>query len=146
MPNSARAIVRDVIPRRMADEIWSARYDKALPISFNAFELSAVLPVGVLHVPIRAASRPGRVSKDLRTGRRVPSRNDGGQPPWNGLPGSCRPAPTSTALAAMSSRAILGDLLLCFLSGELRSTILAGTSRFSGLLLPTTWRAGSTSP
>ena len=44
MANSARAIVRDVLPRRMADEIWSARYDKVLPISFNAFELSAVLP------------------------------------------------------------------------------------------------------
>lgn len=44
MANNARAIVRDVLPRRMADEIWSARYDKVLPISFNAFELSAVLP------------------------------------------------------------------------------------------------------
>lgn len=28
----------------MANEIWSARYGKVLPISFNAFELSAVLP------------------------------------------------------------------------------------------------------
>ena len=44
MANNARAIVRDVLPRRMADEIWSARYDKALPISLDDFELSAVLP------------------------------------------------------------------------------------------------------
>lgn len=44
MANSARAIVRQVLPPKMADEIWSARYDKVLPISFNAFELSAVLP------------------------------------------------------------------------------------------------------
>ena len=28
----------------MANEIWSARYDKVLPISFNDFKLSAVLP------------------------------------------------------------------------------------------------------
>ena len=44
MAISARAIVQRELPRSMADEIWSARYDKVLPISFNAFELSAVLP------------------------------------------------------------------------------------------------------
>ncbi len=44
MTTSARAIVRDVLPRRMADEIWSGQYDKVLPITFNEFELSAVLP------------------------------------------------------------------------------------------------------
>ena len=44
MPSSARAIVRDVLPRRMADDIWSGNYDKVLPITFSAFELSAVLP------------------------------------------------------------------------------------------------------
>ena len=44
MANSARAIVRKVLSQNMADEIWSARYDKVLPISFGAFELSAVLP------------------------------------------------------------------------------------------------------
>ena len=44
MPNNAREIVRDVLPSRMANEIWSARYDKVLPVSFNDFELSAILP------------------------------------------------------------------------------------------------------
>ena len=44
MANSARAIVQHVLPRKMADEIWSARYDKALPISLDNFEISAVLP------------------------------------------------------------------------------------------------------
>lgn len=44
MANSARATVQRELPRNMADEIWSARYDKVLPISFNDFKLSAVLP------------------------------------------------------------------------------------------------------
>ena len=44
MANDARKIVQEVLPRRMADEVWSGRYDKALPISSNEFELSAVLP------------------------------------------------------------------------------------------------------
>lgn len=44
MPNDTRAIVREVLPVRMADDIWSALYEKALPITFNNFALSAVLP------------------------------------------------------------------------------------------------------
>ena len=64
MANSARTIVRDVLPRRMADEIWSARYDKMLPISFNAFELSAVLPA--VFYMFRFGQRRGR-GKFLKT-------------------------------------------------------------------------------
>lgn len=44
MPVDARSIVREVLSPRRADAIWSARYEKALPISFNDFELSAILP------------------------------------------------------------------------------------------------------
>ena len=44
MSRSPRSIVRDVLPRQMADEIWSVQYDKVLPITFNEFELTAVLP------------------------------------------------------------------------------------------------------
>ena len=58
MPNSAKAIVWDILPRRMADEIWSARYDKVLPISFNAFEISAVLPA--VFYMFRFGQRRGR--------------------------------------------------------------------------------------
>ena len=57
MASNARAIVRDVLPRRMADEIWSARYDKVLPIAFG-FELSAVLPA--VFYMFRFGQRRGR--------------------------------------------------------------------------------------
>lgn len=113
MPNDARAIVREVLPRRMADDIWSARYDKALPISFNAFELSAVLPA-VLYM-FRFGQRRGRgeflktfapeggSARDRkravtvgRVAEKLASRPD-----LNGFDGDV-------------GAAILGDLLLCF--------------------------------
>ena len=44
MAHSAREIVQEELPPRMAKEIWSSQYDKVLPVSFDAFELSAILP------------------------------------------------------------------------------------------------------
>ncbi len=43
-PNTAREIVDEVFGRGMTREIWTANYDKALPISIQNFDLSAVLP------------------------------------------------------------------------------------------------------
>lgn len=113
MPNDARAIVREVLPRRMADDIWSARYDKALPISVNDFELSAVLPA-VLYM-FRFGQRRGR-GEFLKTFA-----------PEAGSARDRKRAVTVERVAEkMASRpdldgfdsdvgtAILGDLLLCF--------------------------------
>ena len=58
MASSARAVVRNVLPRRMADDIWSGQYDKVLPITFNEFELSAVLPA--MFYMFRFGQRRGR--------------------------------------------------------------------------------------
>ena len=44
MTNSARSLVEDVLSRDMTREIWSGNYEKALPISVQEFQLSAVLP------------------------------------------------------------------------------------------------------
>ena len=113
MPNSARTIVRNVLPRQMADEIWSARYDKALPISFNAFELSAVLPA--VFYMFRFGRRRGR-GEFLKT-----FAPDGGT-----IPERRRAATVERVAAKLASnpdfggfdgaveRVILGDLLLCF--------------------------------
>lgn len=58
MASDARKIVENVLSPNMARDIWSARYEKALPISSNAFELSAVLPA-VLYM-FRFGQRRGR--------------------------------------------------------------------------------------
>lgn len=113
MTNSARAIVRNVLPRRMADEIWSARYDKMLPISFNAFELSAVLPA--VFYMFRFGQRRGR-GKFLKTfvpeGQSTPERRRAATVK--------RVAEKLGASADIDNfdgdveQAILGDLLLSF--------------------------------
>ncbi len=41
---TARSIVDDVLGRSMTREIWTGNYDKALPVSVQDFDLSAVLP------------------------------------------------------------------------------------------------------
>ena len=122
MPTDARTIVRDVLPRRMADEIWSGLNDKALPITFNNFELSAILPA-ILYM-FRFGHRRGRgaflktfapESGSLRDRRRaatiervanlLASRDD-----LEGFDGDVE-------------KAILGDLLLCFCLENIRHDI-----------------------
>lgn len=41
---TARDIVRDVLGRSAADELWTGDYHKVLPISIQGFNLSAILP------------------------------------------------------------------------------------------------------
>jgi hypothetical protein len=43
-PATARSMVDDVLGRAMTREIWTANYEKALPVSVQDFDLSAVLP------------------------------------------------------------------------------------------------------
>ncbi len=113
MASSARAVVRNVLPRRMADDIWSARYDKVLPITFNEFELSAVLPA--MFYMFRFGQRRGRGKfletfgpeggstkerRQMTTIKRV-AENLAASPDLEGFDGTVE-------------KAILGDLLLGF--------------------------------
>ena len=118
MPNSARDIVRDVIPRRMADEIWSGRYDKALPISY-AFDLSAVLPA--VFYMFRFGQRRGR-GEFLKTfapdGDSVPERRRAAT--MERVAEALAASPDFDGFDGDVERAILGDLLLCFCLENLR--------------------------
>ena len=112
MPNSARDIVRRVLPRNMADEIWSSRYDKALPVAYP-YEMSAVLPA--VFYMFRFGQRRGR-GRFLETF--VP---EGGTPRERR-----RKATVERVAKLLASRpdmhgfdgaveqAVLGDMLLCF--------------------------------
>lgn len=113
MPNSARDIFRNVLPRKMADEIWSSQYDKVLPISSNDFDLSAALPA-VLYM-FRFGQRRGR-GKFLDAF--VP---DGGTRPQRRRKATVERVAKSLASTTdlhgfddAVARAVLGDLLLCF--------------------------------
>ena len=113
MANSARDIVREVLPRRMADEIWSAQYDKALPITLNEFELSAVLPA--VFYMFRFGQRRGRgafLSTFAPDGATVPERRRVAT--VERVAGKLASSPNLDGFDGDVEQAILGDLLLCF--------------------------------
>jgi hypothetical protein len=110
---TARAIVDDVLGRAMTREIWSANYEKALPVSVQDFDLSAVLPA--VFYMFRFGHRRGR-GKFLEA--------------FGGDAGTARERKRAATLervatklaeteqfegfGGLTERAILGDLLLCF--------------------------------
>jgi hypothetical protein len=107
-----RAVVDEVLGRGMTREIWSGNYDKALPVSVQDFDVTAMLPA--VFYMFRRGHRRGR-GKFLSV--------FGG----DGTVREQRRAATvdrvATQLAATrpfegfqdeTARAILGDLLLCF--------------------------------
>lgn len=110
---TARAIVEDVLGRDMTREIWTGNYDKALPVSVQDFDLSAVLPA--VFYMFRFGQRRGH-------GRFLDTFG-----PSEGTTRERRRAATIERVAAKLAEssqfegfrhevgeAILGDLLLCF--------------------------------
>ncbi len=110
---TARALVDDVLGRGMTRDIWTASYDKVLPVSVQDFELSAVLPA--VFYMFRFAQRRGKgrfletfggesgtikQKKQAATIERV-AQILGQQTHFEGFEGE-------------SEQAILGDLLLSF--------------------------------
>ncbi len=112
-PTTARSIVDDVLGRARTREIWTGNYEKALPISVQDFDLSAVLPA--IFYMFRFGHRRGKgrfletfggdtgttkERKRIATIERVAHKlADTGS--FEGFQGE-------------TPRAVLGDLLLCF--------------------------------
>jgi hypothetical protein len=110
---SARAIVDEVLSRGMTREIWTGNYDKALPVSVQNFDLSAVLPA--VFYMFRFGQRRGK-GKFLET--------------FGSKTGTSRERRRKASIEQIASilaendkfvgfdgeveKAILGDLLLCF--------------------------------
>lgn len=122
MQNDARTIVRDVLSARRADEIWSALYDKALPITSNAFALSAILPA-VLYM-FRFGHRRGQGAflktfapkgESLRDRRRMATVETVAE--------KLASRPDLVGFDNETERTILGDLLLCFVLENIRHDI-----------------------
>lgn len=112
-PTAARAVVDEVLGRAMTRELWTSNYEHALPVSVQDFDLGAILPA--VFYMFRFGVRRGK-------GRFVET--FGGE---QGTPKERRQAATVDRVATVLSntdsfrgfgdgvtRAILGDLLLCF--------------------------------
>jgi hypothetical protein len=110
---TARGIVDDVLGRDMTREIWTGNFEKALPVSIQDFDLSAVLPA--VFYMFRFGQRRGKgkfvetfgadtgTEKERRQGATIErvAAKLAGDPSFQGFEGE-------------SELAILGDLLLCF--------------------------------
>ena len=112
MPSSARDYVREVLPPKMFNEVWSARYEKVLPVSFS-FELSAVLPA--VYYMFRFGQRRGRgrflesfapEGKSVRERRRAATVQRVAEKLASGE--------DFVGFEGDAERAVLADLLLCF--------------------------------
>ncbi len=113
MADNARALVDDILGRKMTREIWSGNYDKVLPVSVQSFELSSILPA--VFYMFRFGQRRG-IGNFLKTfGDK------------SGSPSQIRRSANIERIAQRLShtealdgfnseleKAILGDLLLCF--------------------------------
>jgi hypothetical protein len=122
--STARQIVDDVLGPGMTREIWTGDYEKALPVSVQDFELTAVLPA--VFYMFRFGCRRGR-------GRFLDTfAADGGGEKRRKRTATVERVADKLAQTACfegfngeTERAILGDLLLAF-------------------CLRTTWQVGST--
>ena len=119
---NARGIVEEVLSPNMAREIWTGNYEKALPISIQDFDLSAILP------PVFFMFRYGH-----RRGKGTFVETFG---PREGTPRMRRRETTVERIADMLveedsfkgfkntiEKAILGDLLLCFCLDNVKNSL-----------------------
>jgi len=109
---TGRSIVEDVLGREMTREIWTSNYEKAIPISIQDFDLSAVLPA-VFYMfrwdqrrgkgKFLSVFGSGQDSKEMRRSATIERVADrlAEAPSLEGFPGEVQ-------------KSILGDLLLCF--------------------------------
>jgi hypothetical protein len=110
---TARAVVDDVLGRDMTREIWTGNYDKALPVSVQDFDLSAVLPA--VFYMFRYSQRRGK-GRFLETftsnaGTSKERRQDA---TIERVATKLVESDKFIGFQGEAERAILGDLLLCF--------------------------------
>lgn len=112
-PTAARAVVDEVLGRAMTRELWTSNYEHVLPVSVRDFDMGAVLPA--VFYMFRFGVRRGK-------GRFVET--------FGGTSGTARQQKQEATVERVASilaateafrgfnddvtRAILGDLLLCF--------------------------------
>jgi hypothetical protein len=110
---TARSIVDDVLGRSMTREIWTGNYDKALPVSVQEFDLSAVLPA--VFYMFRFGHRRGK-GKFLETfgGESGTEKDRRKAATIERIANKLAAVEAFEGFAGQTEKAILGDLLLCF--------------------------------
>jgi hypothetical protein len=110
---TARSIVDDVLGRGMTREVWTGNFDKALPVSIQDFDLTAILPP--VFYMFRFGHRRGK-GKFLETfgGGAGSAREQKRAANIDHVARTLAAAGTFDGFGDDIGRAILGDLLLCY--------------------------------
>ena len=110
---TARGIVEDVLGRNMTREIWTANYEKALPVSVQDFDLSAVLPA--VFYMFRYAQRRGKGQfLDTFASEGGTARERRRTATIERIAETLSQDPHFAGFEDETGHSILGDLLLCF--------------------------------
>jgi len=104
-PKTARGIVDEVFGRGMNRAIWTGNYDKALPVTVQNFDLSAVLPA--VFYMFRFGHRRGK-------GKFLETFGDGGLATIDRVAEKLADTEWFEGFKGPTEQAILGDLLLAF--------------------------------
>ena len=119
---NARGIVEDVLSRNMAREIWTGNYDRALPISIQDFDLSAVLPA--VFFMFRHGHRRGKGTfLDTFGPEEGTPRQRWRETTIERIVNVLISTDSFEAFEAPIARAILGDLLLCFCLDNVKNSL-----------------------
>ncbi len=110
---TARSLVDDVLGRSMTREIWTGNYDKALPVTVQDFDLSAVLPA--VFYMFRFGHRRGK-GKFLETfGSDIGTIKERRRAATiERVANTLAETRSFEGFQDETARAILGDLMLCF--------------------------------
>src|SRR5262245_45131768 len=112
-PTTARSIVDDVLGRARTREIWTGNYDKALPVSVQDFDLSAVLPA--MFYMFRFGHRRGKGNfLEIFSGDGGTARERRRAATIERVANKLADTKFFEGFQSETSRAVLGDLLLCF--------------------------------
>lgn len=110
---TARSIVDDVLGRAMTREIWTGNYDKALPVSVQDFDLSAVLPAVFYMFRFGHRRGKGRFLETFGSDAGT-TRERRRAATIDRVANKLAETESFEGFQDTAARAILGDLLLCF--------------------------------
>lgn len=121
-PTNARGIVEEVLSPNMAREIWTGNFEKALPISIQEFDLSAILPA--IFFMFRYGHRRGKGTFLETFGpREGTTRMRRRETTVERIADMLAKKDTFSGFENPVQNAILGDMLLCFCLDNVKNSL-----------------------
>ena len=119
MADNPRKLVEEVLSPRMTKAIWSFGYDKALPVSVQDFELSAVLPAVFYMFRFGLRRGPGKFLDSYGI-KNITPRRGLGKATVSRVADILSKREEFSGFDGETERAILGDFLLCYCLGNIK--------------------------